>query len=811
MARRRNSIAKRFAKMRGLPPEEKALLQRVADLMDAALNNRQASNPFEPSTTRLNRQVYPPTGLLAQTGVGSVKLVWDPANSNEHLRYEIELVNLTTGARFTKTSYTNYLIFKGPDGTYLAKVSSVGRDGSRSAIKQVEFGMGNDLMLIEGAKNGPTELGTVVQDNMQLFKDFSIYVWGSVVLDKQTLDTNNRVVFRLWRAEEPDYTWAVGDPNIVLQETITLYPATESGSSLDTTARAGLISRPIMVRPGAFETSQSVMFSPLEVADVDDGKTVTYFLQAINRETEADEVCLSLTMWAGQDGVGSAVPGDVFVPEPPYIFPSFNSYHSQGVGDFDVAPFDQRNVSSIIPDGFSLIGNQWSLAMWVRFDDTDATKLADETAPDGGNQIVFSRATVRRAGVTTNNKVPNEININLVGLNLGGGTYQHQLQWTCGRFNAQTVTPTTRLNRYTYTASGDRKEKSALFPFGDAQTASNSSFDAQNNGWYFWVFVFEGGEFTDGVPKMRFYASTGYDTTRKIPFMELQADVGDQSVNPITQTDEGKMMYNFGPNTASLTAGSHRDGEYVGNLRNPSIASDISFHKLGMWNTALDSTATGAGNNIGQIEALLNDGRGWAVDWKRSVDAYIKTTGSGFTTVNTNVSYDLQESIVHLIQFGAVEEAFQTLHAIRDSGYPLPGGEMNMLQIHEDFHQLTHAEDPPGTDRFHQIELPSGSGKWFKQTGASWTDGTDIYDVLSPLGTNGTTQYDYAYPGQQQVGVGGVGTDGGRAVQPKSEYPSFADWVFNGSHLTDLPWVAGPYPPGYHKDDPARPIEPAES
>ena len=39
MARRRNAIAHRFARMRGLPPEEKLLMQRIGDLMDSALNN----------------------------------------------------------------------------------------------------------------------------------------------------------------------------------------------------------------------------------------------------------------------------------------------------------------------------------------------------------------------------------------------------------------------------------------------------------------------------------------------------------------------------------------------------------------------------------------------------------------------------------------------------------------------------------------------------------------------------------------------------------------------------------------------------
>ncbi|KKK59427.1 hypothetical protein LCGC14_3034520, partial [marine sediment metagenome] len=39
MAKRRSSIAHRFARMKGLPFEEKALMQRIGNLLDAAINN----------------------------------------------------------------------------------------------------------------------------------------------------------------------------------------------------------------------------------------------------------------------------------------------------------------------------------------------------------------------------------------------------------------------------------------------------------------------------------------------------------------------------------------------------------------------------------------------------------------------------------------------------------------------------------------------------------------------------------------------------------------------------------------------------
>ena len=37
-------------------------------------------------------------------------------------------------------------------------------------------------------------------------------------------------------------------------------------------------------------------------------------------------------------------------------------------------------------------------------------------------------------------------------------------------------------------------------------------------------------------------------------------------------------------------------------------------------------------------------------------------------------------------------------------------------------------------------------------TNKHWTDNTTIADILSPTGSNGTTQFDFAYPGQNQTG-----------------------------------------------------------
>ncbi len=801
MARRRNAITHRFARMRGLPPEEKALMQRIGNLMDAALNNRQASNPFEQSQVRTNRQIYPPTGLLTQAGLSAVKILWNATPSNELLRYEVEFINLTTGLSETKTTFTNEITYKGADGSYLARVKSVGRDGSSSTIRQVTFGLGDDPMLIEGAKNGATELGTLVQDNIKLRDGYSTYAWGSCVLDKYMLDTNNEIVFRLWRADIPDAFFS----QAYLVETIRLYPGTESGTNLDSTARAGLITRPAGVRAGSFETPQSIMFSPQQATADEDDTTVTYFLQAVNREVEQDEVCLSLVLWSGADGIGTAVPGDPYTPPVQYIFPQYNSFHKTGSptgnwqGDF---PYDKRSWSANIEDGWSLIGNKWTVAMWVRFDNLDANNIANEqpgpTGPpdgtvDGGTQYLFGRHTIASNGEYR----PNSWLFSISASDLGGSTFDHDVSFSIFDYRAgyggnPDDGVDNRVIRYSARAFGNNNEKSAIFKWGDA---TSNPAPSENNAWYFMVMCFEGGDYTDNnIPKFRLYMNTAEDDLTGEPKMALMIPTDappDGSKKPVTQTDDGAMAYLF------ETIGDSVNHHYLGGIYNgdllqgPYVTAGTQYHQIGIWNTALDSGVSGPASNIGPIESLFNQGRGWAVDWRRNTATYEEDGPFG------DLNYIQAENLVHLCQMGAVEEPFSTKQAGRDRGYYLPDweGELNWTfdrwEQGYEFHRIIQDEN------YHKREI---EGNWYDNLPSSWCRGTDIYDVLSPLGTNGTTQYDFSYPGQN---MSGSGTN----VQSEGDYPDYDDWVEAGSDLSILPWLTGPYPPGYHKDDPDRPVE----
>jgi hypothetical protein len=234
------------------------------------------------------------------------------------------------------------------------------------------------------------------------------------------------------------------------------------------------------------------------------------------------------------------------------------------------------------------------------------------------------------------------------------------------------------------------------------------------------------------------------------------------------------------------------------------VTAGTQYHQIGIWNVALDSAVTGTASNIGPIETLFNQGRGWAVDWTRNSTQY--PAGGPFDFLN----YAQAENLVHLCQMGAVEERFQTKQAGRDTGYFLPDWEgalnwtFDRSEQGYDWHQTFH-DGPP--DHYHQRQLTSDPldpyqphSAWYDNLPQSWNRGTDIYDILSPDGTNNTTGYDFSYPGQNMEGSGTI-------EQNDSGYPSYSDWVEAGSNLGDLPWLSGPFSPGYHKDDPNRPIK----
>jgi hypothetical protein len=154
MARRRSTIARRIAKIRGLPADEKQLLLRVGDLIDAQINNRTPANPFEPGRVKSDPRLPPPTNVTTEPGIKTSKLSWPAVDSSILSHYEILVRNLDTGLEETFISYTNIFFFKGRvGGNYSGSVRSVGRNGTKSPIvTEVEFFVPENVMLIVTGK-----------------------------------------------------------------------------------------------------------------------------------------------------------------------------------------------------------------------------------------------------------------------------------------------------------------------------------------------------------------------------------------------------------------------------------------------------------------------------------------------------------------------------------------------------------------------------------------------------------------------------------------------------------------------------------
>ncbi len=766
MARRRNAIFHRFSRMRGLPPDEKMLLQRIGNLMDAALNNRQASNPYEPSKNTPNRVLYPPTGLVAYTGYQTLKLTWTAPDSDQHLRYEIKITNTETGVSETKSTYTNELKYKNVNGSYTATVKSVGRNGSSSAIQTINFTMGGSLMQIEGSKNGPTSLGTMVQDQITIYNGYSIYAWGSVVLDKYIAGSSNEpAVFRLWSMEGANQTF---DADVAeLQQTITLYPATESFANLDDQAHGAGIERPVPVgtsRPGSFETSQSVMFSPIAISTTEENVTFTFFLQALGRTVEQDEVNLSLILWGGFDGLGDNIPQDPWSPSD-YVFPHLNSLRlwRKALNDSFNLVTEGSWYLAQQPKEFNIIDNTWTIALWVRLETEHVTPMTDATTEEHGKLAAVNTIFARNS--YSNSTIWNENAIKIT-LFANANPGQPLLQYVDATVWDKTGTAITISARFWNSTFGDHNPPDK----DDASYLWGTSFpeNSQNNGWQFIVICFEGGpqgadgqpgEGTDLTPKLRIYTNNrlvdpSAEEDRFIPpnmMCCLNQRVADnalgtgQSAIPsllkeINQDLTNDYVYSIGSSGGAQPF--YNVGIYTGDDHKINNGTFL-IHQMGMWNVALDNwdgmgfnpgvaeqrdsspwyavpydasynfthtdgrQNTFLGSSLTAIHYLFNQGYGTDIDWKKNSNVRIDGAKE----------YIFAENLIHLWQFGAIADEFSTTaRTLRDTGNHLLGGGINFLRT---------------------ITSGTQAGK----SSNAWSEDGELSDVVSPVRSYFTDQH----------------------------------------------------------------------
>lgn len=757
MARRRNAIFHRFSRMRGLPPDEKMLMQRIGRLMDAALNNRQASNPFEPSKNNPNRVLYPPTGLVAYTGYRTLKLTWTAAASDQHLRYEVKITNNETGVSETKSTYTNELRYKNVNGAYTAVVSSVGRDGSSSPSQTIVFTMGGSVMQIEGSKNGPTELGTIVQDHITLYNNYSVYAWGSVVLDKFIAGASNEpAVFRLWSMEGANQIFDADEAT--LEQTITLYAATEAFSNLDANAHAALITRPVTSRPGSFETSQSVMFSPIAISTSEEDVTFTFFLQAVGRETEQDEVNLSLVLWGGFDGLGDNVPQDTWVGDPDYVFPHLHSLRLWRRTMNANSPFDTVTAGSWYmaqqPKVYNIIDNAWTLAFWVRLESQHIELMVDDTDPDNA-KLAAQNIIFRRNSYNANspwNWDHNAIEVSLTAIQDNGQPPGERLRpfVNVTVFDADGVDANkieAEFDTWTFGDHGgalDEDDESYLWADADTEVG--------NFHWQFFVICYEGGPAgTSLTPKIRVYTNNREpvggnpdDRFFAANMMEcLNQRVADGALvtsqlipsdllreNNQDLTDDYIYTIGIGKPTTLFTQGEYQGSDSQANN------GTFTIHQMGMWNVALDNW-DGMGFNPGVAEQrdsspwyaipwdqndpdgdgtdgrhnpvkgssltaihyLFNQGYGTDIDWKKNSNERIDGARE----------YIFAENLVHLWQFGAVPDVYSTTaNTLRDTGNHLYRGDVNFLRA-----MTTATAEGASTN--------------------SWCDDCELSDIFSPV------------------------------------------------------------------------------
>lgn len=172
---------------------------------------------------------------------------------------------------------------------------------------------------------------------------------------------------------------------------------------------------------------------------------------------------------------------------------------------------------------------------------------------------------------------------------------------------------------------------------------------------------------------------------------------------------------------------------YGGGINAEALA--IQWHQGGMWNVAIDDWAAwyrAQGQGHSAVNYLYNQGYGTEIDWRENSEVYQLILSYFPLVIVEAQDYPFAENLCHLWQFGAVETPFYLYEALRDTGYYLYGGDLNFTSEIFPTWDGTEADSP--------LKPPYGNKSYGNTAG--------IWDVRSPEGTNGTTQSDICYPGQ---------------------------------------------------------------
>jgi hypothetical protein len=507
------------------------------------------------------------------------------------------------------------------------------------------------------------------------------------------------------------------------------------------------------------------MFSPIPVAADEENKIYTYFLQAVGRDVESDEVSLSITIWGGSEGASDKIPGDPYVPRSDYVFPDYNHWHTWNTFNTDYMGgdhlWDSRWALSQVLEGYVIPANQWSLGVWWRPDAIFPAAQSDFPQTYPGTMFLYQRDSLRQDAPVfdpSRNALRWLFFTRLRGQFEFGDAYDeqnwvHQMDFLVSSNLGTDAASDGQDRDVTFSVRAlvmdDDEGTSALMPWSTINPRSR-----QNDGWYFTVFCYEGNRSNDinskpalrawhnmgladdpedefnnpdpifhkiGMRNIQIVAENPIDYPRTPIYMSIAFGL---STAIVIQDDSQTRIEGFGVTVQQA----HHSGVYLGSGNNVTTAA-VQWHQAGMWSVALDNWngyVYSQGDGQASINYLYNEGFGTEIDWGGVSIIDPQPDGSEFQ------AYAVAENLNSLWQFGAVESAFYLGEALRDTGYHLYGGDLNMTSQIFPHHDGFEANSP-----LKPVWGPN-----------SWSNTTGIWDVRSPEGTNGTTQSDICFPGQ---------------------------------------------------------------
>jgi hypothetical protein len=659
MARQRSNFAKRMQKMRGVEAVEKSLLIRVGELADAIIDNSTPSNARTSATrNRRDPRLPPPTSITTESGVRGVIIDWPKVDSSILLHYEVEITNLDNGTTETKITYTNRTTFKGrTGGKYVAKIRSIGRNGTSSPITEQEFFVSDNVMLLEGSKNSFNTIGTEVSEDIFMQEGHTVFAWGHLVIDRLIGGSVGNPVVSLQLYRTPQGA-GINNVEAVLLEEISLFDATTSSTNLDDNTFVTPIERPSLQAPASgdpsfvrgttLETAHSVMFSPVPVTSSQAQLQFDFHLVAIGREIPNDIVNLSLSLWSANEGQGSQVPTDPQVTDP-----EIEQTHRKSI-------ILNNNLATVLPGSppenhrlgesfagyilpsFRTVGPDWTFACWFKFgtktgplESTEFSWL-DSWAGSINGQLFDRREADLSSPFTA--RANNSIRI-IPGWNFisGDGVYAGQLQIFINDAEDGGV-QASWFRRENTPAFNGRTGPGNTGPWGGIQNALMWSVGPAE--WNFLTIFFRSG-FGINV-----YVNGRQKTNNVGPFdTTVVQDFGDSSASD-------KTVFTFGMPSINVLDG---NGDFPGDSAGDGYvtAGEFIIHKAALWNYdpgVSNGVNVSDGNREGFHGALFNNWDGQEVNWFQ----------------NDGLFYDGANNMVHYWGFGANTSKLELL--VRDGG-----------------------------------------------------------------------------------------------------------------------------------------------